>query len=326
MANVNVDEILKQAEKINNAIVKHNNENQKYEGFREATKNRLIEQINDYNNQYGTSLSLEDPDSLQKEYVKVVKEIFTTTKHMEEVLQAVQENDIKKVSELTGIDIAQDTIKLPQFNIDMDEMEKQADKAYRDTLNHNKDVQQAVGTNLGVSEDEIVEVEENEDEDEEEVLFDPSALNLDDGVDDEDKDNAADQPNIRSFFDGIKIAPESEASKKESQTEENTEPNFSNIFSSIGQDEDNSKQNNPKEETNVPDFSNMFAKVKDETEENEDEDKDSKEIGSFIENFKTDDVKKDSGKTNKDKKIDDALKQQPHFPAFDFGDINLDED
>src|SRR5690606_28831688 len=126
---------------------------------------------------------------------------------------AIDDNDIKKVMELTGIDIEQDSIKMPVINIDMDEMEKQADKAFKQVEQNNSDIPKVFG--LGVEDIEAINEEEVEDGEE-----------WEDEVEEEDDDYVApDNSKIQSFFQGAKASQQSEASKKENQTAENTVPN-----------------------------------------------------------------------------------------------------
>lgn len=313
---VNVDEILKQAEQINNAVAKHNNENQKFEGYREATKKRLADEIKKYNQEYGTNLTLEDTEALQKEYVDAVRTINSNTKHLKEVLEAVQENDLKKVSELTGLNIEQETIKMPRIDIDMDEMEKQADKAFNQ-VNANTS-QDNIALGFGVGAEEITEVDE---EDEVPQVNFGSFTTESDNSDDE---QPVSQPNIRSFFDGNKVSQESKASEKESQTTENTIPNFSSVFKAGSQQQEETKE---EPVLKKPDFSNMFKSTSQESDNSQKNDSESGQIGSFLQGFNANAKPKQSPSASDNKKIEDALKgQSQNIPTFNFGSIDIDED
>jgi uncharacterized protein YecA (UPF0149 family) len=326
--NNQVDQILKQAEAINQAIEKHNIENQKQEGFREATKKRLVEQLEEYNRLFGTSLTLEDTEGIQKEYEKAFMEIVTESKKMQEVLKAVQENDIQKVSQLTGIDIEQDTIKVPAINVDMDEMERQAEKAFKEVVDNNTIVQQTTGFGVPANQPQpqlqpsdvqetIVETVAEEDEEEpapSEPVF---------------------RPDIRSFFDGKKVAPESQAGTQQAQTEQNTIPNFSNIFgggqaSQGGGNGQPQSQPQPQQKpAGLPDFSNMFKKNQQQEgqaqQPTQEPVKEPENISAFLSGFKFQGETKNEGKN--DAKVEEALKNQSiPVPQFNFGSIDVDDE
>lgn len=309
---VNVENVLKQAEQINNAVAKHNKENSKYEGFREATKGRLLDELKAYNEKYGTDLTLEDTEKLRNEYVSAVSNIQNETEHLAEVLKAVDENDLKKVSELTGLDISQDTIKMPRIDIDMEEMEKQADRAYEQAVGDATGVNEAVNGAIDFSNklDQKVGEQQVEDDSEE--------------VQEEEKS----APEIPSFFAGNKVSSQSDAGKKESQTKENTVPNFSEVANKEVEEKEDSKP------SSAPDFSKMFSglnssgetKQEEKPTKEEDSSKDGN-IGKFIGGFNFEPQAKETSSKEEEDKVANAIKnQKPQIPQFNFGSIDEDDE
>lgn len=121
-----VEDVLREAEKVNQQVAKHNQENSKNEGIRIAKKQEIEKLFTNFNAKHGTQLSPDNTEGIETEYKNAVYGVHSQTKHLNEVMQAIQENDIKKVTALTGVDIAQDTIKMPRMNVDLEEMEKYA--------------------------------------------------------------------------------------------------------------------------------------------------------------------------------------------------------
>ena len=348
-----VESVLKQAEGINKRIVEHNNANRKNEGIREATKNSLVEQLNEFNALYGTNLSLDNMEELQKVYVDSVKDIHANSKHLEEVLKAVDENDIKKVTALTGINIEEDIIKLPRIDIDMDEMEKHAEKAYKQTLESANQSNNLMGysepeviQSIGDEEDENsiqevpfagVQIELPEEEEEEGISFTPQETNAQQGV--------------RAIFDanlGNKPSEPKEEQptsapinfgnfgqvKQEETVEESKPLDFSSM--TFGDSKQEEKQEEPA--TNpAPAFGFNFGVSNEEEqkpapvnkpfnfaveEEPKEEKKEETNINSFLQNFN----EQNQNKPNpSDAKLEDALKNQSAPPTFNFNaDIDVD--
>lgn len=313
---INVDEILKQAELINKQINQHNNEMRKQEGIREATKSQLMEELNAFNKEYGTDLNLEDTDALQKVYLDSVKEIYSNKQHLQQVLEAVGNGDTKLVSELTGLDIGQDIIQMPRININMDEMEKQADKAYKQVVNETQETNNLLGVSEPIAEVDATQ----EEEEEEEGLLSFGSTNL--SIEDEEPSFKPSTPtvnpqqDVRAFF-GNKLSPQSEAHKEENQTVENTTPNFSAAF--------NSKNNNTtsSEDSKPLDFSKMFNNVHVDTEEKKEET--GSNINSFLSGFSN--VANNKEKTGSTPNVEEALKKQNTAPPkMNFSSFSIDDE
>lgn len=294
---VNVEDILKRAEQINIQITKHNSNNQKQEGYREATRKQLINQVNEYNQKYGTAISIEDTESLQREYINELQSIHTETNKLENVLDAVKANDIARVSELTGIDISQDTIKMPEIDIDIETLEKQADKAYEDAMSDIALTEGVAEVQQGLTAEDIEVKSENVEDDNESTTPPTDFSNL---------------------FGGTKVSGGSKASDEDQQTKSNTEPNFENVFGQSSGAKVNEEVVETSKTVETPNFSAMFSQVKTETKK-EEPIKEAEDIGSFVQGFAQ--PKSDDTSSRDTSNVDNALKNQT-IPVFNFGTID----
>lgn len=256
-----VEQILGHAEQLNESVAKHNNENSRLEGHKESTLKRLEKQLSEYNQKFGTDLKLEDSEALAEEYKKSVYEIHSKSQYIESVLKAIQDNDVTGLQELTGVDVKQEAIKVPEIHIDMEEMEKQAEKAFEEVQDDTSQVQGVLGAfnqDLGVSDEGVEVVKEEEEQSTESTPQVPKGLNFnfgnvsnvdnktetipqgtseDDDWDetDEGSEEEVSQTQASQMFSvfnnknsGQKVSGDSSANNN--QTVENTKPNFSGMF------------------------------------------------------------------------------------------------
>ncbi|MGF2715647.1 hypothetical protein ACQUY5_25915 [Bacillus cereus] len=121
-----VEDVLKEAEKINKQVAVHNQNNSKNEGIRIAKKQEIEKLFASFNAKHGTQLTPDNTEGIEQEYQSSAYGAFNETKHLKQVLQAIEEGNISEVMSLTGVDVAQDTLKIPRMHVDLDELEKQA--------------------------------------------------------------------------------------------------------------------------------------------------------------------------------------------------------
>ncbi|PHE64205.1 hypothetical protein COF68_04995 [Bacillus toyonensis] len=337
MTQVNIEEILKQADAINKQVAKHNSDNQKSEGMREATRTRIISQLNEFNSMYGTSLTVDNTELFQETYKNAVISIHNETQQLSQVLEAVRNNDVKLVTQLTGIDIAQDTIKMPRIDINLDEMEKHADKSLK--------IAQDNATIEGALVGEETEVETPQ----EEEVVDTNAVkdffanvnkqaqetkiadNIQAGVSgaiqtptEPAQPVQQTQQETPLFQFGGNVTPEPEQQKQESQPAQQTQqPIQFTGFNVPSQPTQPVQEEKPK--ATVPDFSRMFGGSQPQEEEKVEEKP--ADVPSFIGNFKQEGQPSTPKPIESNSKLEDALANQgQNMPEMNFGSIDIEDE
>ncbi|PGF05323.1 hypothetical protein [Bacillus toyonensis] len=166
-----VEQVLAEAQKLNKQVAVHNQNNSKNEGMRIAKKQEIARLFETFNKKHGTQLTPEDTKAIETEYQNAAYGVFNESKHLKEVLKAIEDGYIPQVMALTGVDVSQDTLNIPRMHVDLDELEKQAGNSLKiqqeDTNLVNGivgDAEQIVETN-----EEILETTEDEAEEQQEA-------------------------------------------------------------------------------------------------------------------------------------------------------------
>lgn len=221
-----VQQLLQNAQKLNEQVVKHNEQSKKFEGYREATLKQINTMVDEYNAEYGTSITLDDMKTLQDEYTKEVQVIYNNSKQLTEVLNAIQSNDMRKVKELTGVDVTQDTLTVPNLNIDFDEMEKQAELTYSKAKTELDDINMFGST----TEESIEDLDSSSFQGVDEGVEEPESEDV--GVVEEEK--ASETPDFSSMFNAVKV-------EDGDDEKEDEEGDINNFLTNFGESESSKK-------------------------------------------------------------------------------------
>ncbi|AFQ29833.1 hypothetical protein P4493_05715 [Bacillus thuringiensis] len=166
-----VEQVLEEAQKLNKQVAVHNQNNSKNEGMRMAKKQEIVRLFEAFNKKHGTQLTPDDTKGIETEYQNAAYGVYNESKHLKEVLKAIEEGDIPQVMALTGVDVSQDTLNIPRMHVDLDELEKQAGNSLKIQQEDTNLVTGIVGDTEQIVEtnEEILEVTEDEAEEQQET-------------------------------------------------------------------------------------------------------------------------------------------------------------
>ncbi|MED3148856.1 hypothetical protein P4370_11950, partial [Bacillus thuringiensis] len=86
-----VEQVLEEAQKLNKQVAVHNQNNSKNEGMRMAKKQEIVRLFEAFNKKHGTQLTPDDTKGIETEYQNAAYGVYNESKHLKEVLKAIEE-------------------------------------------------------------------------------------------------------------------------------------------------------------------------------------------------------------------------------------------